>query len=433
MNIFLGLFITLLLINTVVRLLLSIRQISHIAQHRDAVPAEFAAAIPLDAHQKAADYNTAKQRTALVSIVWDTAILLLMTIGGGFALIDAQWAGFGLGAVWTGVAVLLSVMLVMGLLDAPLAIYRTFGIEQRYGFNRMTIGLFIADGIRGVILMILLGAPLAALILWLMSSAGEFWWVYTWFVWTGFSLFMVWAFPRFIAPMFNEFRPLIDKDLKDRIESLLTRCGFSSNGVYVIDGSRRSSHGNAYFSGVGNNKRIVFYDTLLEGMQPEQVEAVLAHELGHFRRNHIRKHLRTMMLTSAVGFAVLGWLSTQAWFYSDMGVQASTHMALLLFMVVSPVFTFLLQPLGSKTSRRHEFEADEYAVEKTNGDDLVSALVCLYKDNASTLTPDSWYSTFYDSHPPAPIRIANIKRHMAQQPKSEVTYGESTNPTLQIM
>lgn len=432
MSIFLGIFLTLLAVNTIVRLGLALRQMSHIAKYRATVPTEFADLIPLDAHQKAADYNTAKQRVGLFAIVYDVAILLLMTLGGGFAFIDQQLAGLGLGAVWTGVAVLVGAILVMSVLDAPFSIYRTFGVEQRFGFNRTKPGLFIADAIRGLLLLLAFGVPLAALMLWLMTSAGEFWWLYAWAVWTGFSLLMVWAFPRFIAPMFNEFRPLIDKDLKDRIDNLLSRCGFSSNGVYVIDGSRRSSHGNAYFSGVGNNKRIVFYDTLIDGLTPAQIEAVLAHELGHFRRQHIRKRLWGGMVTSAIGFALLGWLSKQAWFYTDLGVSSSTHMALLLFMMVTPVFTFLLQPLNSRVSRKHEFEADEYAVEKTNGDDLITALVCLYKDNASTLTPDPMHSAFYDSHPPAPIRIEHIKQAMTST-TNEGDNERTPNATLQVL
>jgi STE24 endopeptidase len=298
----------------------------------------------------------------------------------------------------------------MSLLDLPFSLYSTFVIEERFGFNKTTIKIWITDLLKSASLMMVIGVPLIAVILWLMNQAGQYWWLYAWSVWTAFSLLMMWAFPVFIAPLFNKFSALEDESLKTRIDNLLQRCGFKSKGVFVVDGSKRSAHGNAYFTGFGSNKRIVFYDTLLESLSENEVEAVLAHELGHFKRNHIKKSLALSILMTLGGFALLAWLMNSAWFYSAMGVEtASTHTALLLFMFVLPVFTYFISPLFSAMSRKHEFEADDFAKQQSDYRALVSALVNMYRENASTLTPDPIHSMFYDSHPPASIRISHLE------------------------
>jgi STE24 endopeptidase len=302
----------------------------------------------------------------------------------------------------------MSVLVLLSVLSLPFSVYRTFVIESRFGFNRTTPAVFVADQLKGLALLLLLGTPLVLLVLWLMRSAGSAWWLYAWAAWVGFTLALTWAFPTLIAPLFNKFTPLADAALRERIEALLERCGFHSRGIFVMDGSRRSSHGNAYFTGVGNAKRIVFFDTLIESLEPAEIEAVLAHELGHFRRKHVRKRLALAVVLALAGFALLGWLVQAPWFYAALGVQPSPHMALLLFMLVVPVFTFPLTPLASWLSRRHEFEADAYAVAQADGPSLAHALVKLYRDNATTLTPDPLHSSFYDSHPPAPIRVARL-------------------------
>lgn len=300
----------------------------------------------------------------------------------------------------------------MGVLSLPFSIYRTFVVEERFGFNRITPAIFLTDLMKSILVSFLLGAPLIAMILWIMAVAGDNWWLYAWMSWAAFSLMITWAYPTFIAPIFNKFEPLTDHSLKSRIESLLSRCGFRSNGIFVMDGSRRSSHGNAYFTGLGNQKRIVFFDTLMETLDPAEIEAVLAHELGHFRLRHVRKRLLVGLALTLAGFALLGWSAQQGWFFSALGVDvASDHMAILLFLMVVPVFTFPLTPIGAYLSRRHEFQADEYAANQSDGQALVSALVKLYRDNATTLTPDRIYSGFYDSHPPAPRRIERLQHH----------------------
>ncbi len=393
------------------RLWLSLRQERHIRAHRDAVPAAFAEKIPLADHQKAADYSIAKLRLGRVMLAWEVLWLLIWTLGGGIEAIDHFWRGLGLGPLTTGIGVILSITLLMSLLDLPFSWYSAFVIEQRFGFNKMTLGLWISDLLKGGALMIVIGAPLIAVILWLMNQAGAAWWLYAWGVWAAFMLLMIWAYPAFIAPLFNKFQPLDDEALKQRIEDLLQRAGFKSQGVFVIDGSKRSSHGNAYFSGFGRNKRIVFYDTLLESLSPEEIEAVLAHELGHFKRKHIRKSLALSLLAALGGFALLAWLMQQDWFYTALGVSTpSTHVALVLFMLILPVFSFFIGPLFAMLSRKHEFEADEFASQQSNPRALISALVNLYRENASTLTPDPVHSAFYDSHPPASIRIQHLEQ-----------------------
>lgn len=390
------------------------RQLSHVLRHRDAVPDAFKERIPLDAHQKAADYTVARTRLGMMELVLGTLLLLIWTLGGGLQLLDNFWRELAWSPLVTGVVVIFSVLIISTLLELPVAIYRTFVIEQRFGFNRTTAGVFISDQFKHMLVLLILGIPLATLVLWLMQDADPLWWLYVWAVWMGFSLLMLWAWPAFIAPLFNKFAPLDDLELKQRIEDLLSRCGFQSNGVFVMDGSKRSSHGNAYFSGLGTNKRIVFFDTLLKSLNSEEVEAVLAHELGHFKRRHIQKRIISMAILSLTGLAILAWLINLPEFYSGLGVsEASTYMALILFIMVSPVFSLYLQPLMAYFSRKHEFEADDYAAQQSNAAVLIQALVKLYEENASTLTPDPIYSAFHDSHPPAPVRVAHLSRKLA--------------------
>jgi STE24 endopeptidase len=388
---------------------LSSRHIRHIRARRDHVPEAFAASISLAAHHKAADYSIAKTRLGRIELVFDTALLLIWTLGGGLALLNSGWLQFGWAPLPTGVAVMMSFFLLGSLLDVPFSAWSTFKLETHFGFNHSSPGLFVADLAKQAILLLVIGTPLIALVLWLMQVSGTYWWLYVWAVWISFSLLMMWAYPSFIAPLFNKFAPLDNAELRSRIESLLSRCGFQSEGIFIMDGSRRSGHGNAYFTGLGRHKRIVFFDTLIHALEPDEIEAVLAHELGHFKRKHVQKRLTGMLLMSLGGLALLGWLAEQPAFYQGLGVaEPSTHMALLLFMLAAPVFSLFLQPLLSKLSRKHEFEADEYAAEQTGAHHLVSALVKLYRDNASTLTPDPLYSAFHDSHPPAPVRVAKL-------------------------
>ena len=410
MNNFTTLFIAAIIVNIGIHLWLSRRHIQHILAHRGEVPAAFTDSIPLDAHQKAADYTVAGQRFGIFELFLGTVFLLLWTIGGGFDLLDNFWRGFEWSPITTGVAVLLSAFAIMAILDIPSSLYRTFVLEEKFGFNRTTIKTFVTDMIKQTLLMFAIGAPMIWLVLWLMENAGDLWWLYVWLVWMGFSLLMMWAFPTFIAPLFNKFEPLSDETLRSRIEALLERNGFSSQGIFVVDGSTRSSHGNAYFTGFGANKRIVFYDTLIDDLDGDEIEAVLAHELGHFKRKHIIKQVGFMSVISLTGLAILGWLIKQDWFYNGLGVsQPSIYMALILFLMVSPIFSFFLGPLMAKLSRKFEFEADQYASEHADSNKLISALVKLYKENANTLTPDPLYSAFHDSHPPAPVRIAHLE------------------------
>ena len=404
------LFIAALAGATLLQLWLARRQNRHILTHRNAVPKAFADRIRLEAHQKAADYTRAKLQFGRWDLLFGALLTLVWTLGGGLAWLDALWRPLISDPVWAGVAVILSLTFIGGLLELPFSLWRTFRIEARFGFNRSGPGLFFADKLKGVGLGLVLGVPLLWVVLTLMNGGGSLWWLYVWAVWMGFSLLLTWAWPVFIAPLFNKFSPLEDAALKDRIEGLLSRCGFTSKGVFVMDGSRRSAHGNAYFTGFGGNKRIVFFDTLLESLNPQQVEAVLAHELGHFKLRHIRIRLAVTAAVALLALALLGWLSGQTWFYTALGVSTpSSHTALLLFMLAGPPFALALAPLMSAFSRKHEFEADAYAARQADAEDLVSALVKLYEDNANTLTPDPLYSAFYDSHPPAPIRIAHLR------------------------
>ena len=418
MHSFTILFLALLGLSLLIRAWLAGRQLAHVAAHRAAVPDAFRDRIPLEEHQKAADYTRAGTRLGLVELAYGSVLLLFWTLGGGLDLLDQWWAGYSFTAVTTGIAVLLSAFLIMALLDLPTSLYHTFVLEARFGFNHTDLRTFMVDLLKQGLLLMAIGAPLAWVALTLMASAGTLWWLYLWMVWVGFSLFMMWAYPAFIAPLFNKFTPLADDALRERIQRLLDGCGFKSQGIFVMDGSRRSGHGNAYFTGFGRNKRIVFFDTLLETLEPAEIEAVLAHELGHFKRKHVQKRLLSMIGMSLAGLAVLGWLIQQPWFYQGLGVQqASNHMALMLFLLVSPVFTFVLQPLMSLWSRKHEFEADDFAAERADANDLIKALVKLYRENANTLTPDPLYSAFHDSHPPAPVRVAHLSTRI--QPMSE--------------
>lgn len=396
---------------TVTQLWLAKRQIRHVRARRDTVPRMFAEAISLDAHQKAADYTVTKTQLGILEIVLGALLLLAFTLGGLIDWLGAQWGRvFEVQGLAHGAALCASVAVLLAAVDLPFSIYRTFVVEARFGFNRMTPRLFILDVLKQAILAAAFGIPLLLLVLWLMEKTGTRWWLYVWSVWMAFSLLLLLIFPTFIAPLFNRFSPLQDARLAARIEALLRRCGFRSSGLYVMDGSKRSSHGNAYFTGLGAAKRIVFFDTLLARLAPPEVEAVLAHELGHFKLRHIWKRVALLFAVSFGLLWGLGQLIGKPWFYEGLGVSTpSTASALLLFLLVVPVFTFFLQPFSSLYSRRHEFEADAYAAAHASATDLESALVKLYKDNAATLTPDPLHSAFYDSHPPAAIRIARLK------------------------
>jgi len=395
---------------TATRLWLANRQIVAVARHRACVPEPFAHTIAPADHHKAADYAIARTRLGRIDTVIDAIVLLALTLGGGIEAIDQLWKLAPIGEPWHGALVILSVMLVMGLIGLPLSLWSTFRLEARFGFNRTTLALFFIDRLKGLVLGLLIGGPLLLAALELMRHAGALWWIYVWALWLSVSLGLTWAYPALIAPLFNRFSPLADETLRTRIETLLTRCGFASRGVFVIDGSRRSAHGNAYFTGVGRNKRIVFFDTLITTLEPGEIEAVLAHELGHFKLHHIRRRLIVSAVVGLAGLALLGWLAARAWFYAQLGLSgASDYGALLLFMFVAPAFTFFVTPLAASWSRRDEFAADEFAAQHTPARALMAALVKLYRDNATTLTPDAVHSRFYDSHPPALARIARLR------------------------
>jgi len=404
------LFLAALLAATATRLWLAQRQIRHVRAHRDAVPPSFAETIPLNAHQKAADYTVAKTRFGIISTLIDAALLLGLTLGGGLQWLADLWAAvLAPGSLWHGTALLLSLFFVQGVVSLPLALYRTFVIESRFGFNRMTLALFFADLTKQIAVALVLGVPLLLAVLWLMERMGEHWWLYVWIVVTAFSIGLQLIIPPFILPLFNKFTPITEGELARRIAALVERCGFKSSGLYKMDGSKRSSHGNAFFTGFGATKRIVLFDTLVERLQPSEVEAVLAHELGHYRLHHIVKMLVLSTALTFAGLWILGQLLDQFWFYSGLGVTTeATATALALFMLVGSEFTFFLHPLLTLYSRKNEFEADAYAKGHAASTDLIQALVKLYRDNAATLTPDPLHSAFYDSHPPAAIRIARL-------------------------
>jgi STE24 endopeptidase len=393
------------------RLWLARRQAAHVAAHRGAVPPAFADRIGLPAHQKAADYTVARMRVGIAETLVDAALLIALTFGGGLAALVAWSGSFDLGPLWQDLALIVAVAVVSGLIGLPFSYLQTFGIEAKFGFNRTTRALWLADIAKGVVVGAALGLPLAALVLWLMRAAGPLWWLWAWAAWIGFQFLVLALYPTVIAPLFNKFSPLPAGAARETIEALLARCGFENRGLYVMDGSRRSSHGNAFFTGFGRAKRIVLFDTLLLRLAPAEVEAVLAHELGHFKLKHVMKRMAWTAVVSLAFLALLAWLAAAPWFYAGLGVPAAPErpgVALILFFLALPVFTFVLGPLASLYSRRHEFEADAFAVRHASAASLVHALVTLYEDNAATLTPDPLHSAFYDSHPPAAVRIARL-------------------------
>ncbi len=409
------LFVSFLLLTLAVRFWLASRHIRHVLLHRSAVPAEFAEKIALQAHQKAADYTIARTKFGMLSMLLQAAVLVGFTLLGGLQWLSIEVYKLAGPGMAYQIGLLVAYAAISGLIDLPLDYYRQFRLEAGFGFKKMTQGLFFMDLVKGVGVGALIGLPLVWVVLTLMEQSGALWWLYAWLVWSGFQVLIMLLYPTVIAPLFNKFTPLADASLKARIEGLMTRVGFASKGLFVMDGSKRSAHGNAYFSGFGGAKRIVFFDTLIERLAPQEIEAVLAHELGHFKLKHIVKRISVMFALSLGFLALLGWLKTQPWFYMGLGVNplalpgaSNDAMALLLFMLVLPVFTFLLGPLTSLSSRKHEFEADAFAAQHTDARDLVSALVKMYEDNASTLTPDPLHSAFYDSHPPASIRIRHL-------------------------
>ncbi|WP_411878111.1 M48 family metallopeptidase [Polaromonas sp. YR568] len=423
--VFTAVFSAALVLGLLARFYLATRQIRHVARHRGAVPPAFAGTISLEAHQKAADYTVTKARFGMLEMAFGAAVLLGWTLLGGIDALNQALAGSGL-AAWGGLAPQLALLaafgIISGALDLPFTLYSTFRIEERFGFNKMTFKLWLADLVKSTLVGLVIGLPIVALILWLMGSAGSLWWLWAWGAWMGFNLLVLVLYPTVIAPMFNKFKPLEDEALKARVTALMQRCGFAAKGLFVMDGSKRSAHANAYFTGFGAAKRVVFYDTLLKQLSPGEVDAVLAHELGHFKHKHIIKRIVSMFAMSLAGFALLGWLSSQVWFYTGLGVRpnlngANDALALLLFLLVVPLFSFFISPLFAQFSRKHEFEADAYAVAQTDGRDLQSALLKLYQDNASTLTPDPVFVKFYYSHPPASERLGR----MTPSPESAAT------------
>ncbi len=417
-------FAALLVCSLLLKFWLATRQSRHVAAHRDEVPPVFSQTITLASHQKAADYTLAKGRFGLLTAAFTAVVLLGWTLLGGLdalnlAVRDAVQPRFGDMAYQ--LALLGAFSLIGGALDMPFELYRTFRIEQRFGFNRMTWKMYLSDMLKGAAVAVLIGLPIAALILWIMGHTGGLWWLWAWGAWVGFNLLALVLYPTVIAPLFNKFEPLADESLKARVQALMNRCGFAAKGLFVMDGSKRSAHANAYFTGFGAAKRVVFFDTLLNKLSPGEVEAVLAHELGHFKHRHVIKRIVSMFALSLAGLALLGWLSGQVWFYNGLGVQPSMNapndaLSLLLFLLAVPVFSFFVSPLFAQLSRRHAFEADAYACAQADGRDLAAALLKLHEDNAATLTPDPLYVRFYYSHPPASERLAALQRRTATQP-----------------
>ena len=409
-------FSAVLVLGLLVKLYLSSRQIRHVARHKGAVPPAFAATISLASHQKAADYTITKARFGLLELAFGTAVLLGWTLLGGLDALNQALAGTPLaewGPLTQQLALVAGFGLISGALDLPFTLFSTFKIEERFGFNKMSFRLWLGDLLKSTVVGVVIGLPIVALILWLMGSAGRLWWLWAWTAWMAFNLLILVLYPTVIAPMFNKFKPLEDESLKARVTALMQRCGFAAKGLFVMDGSKRSAHANAYFTGFGAAKRVVFYDTLLKQLSPAEVDAVLAHELGHFKHKHIIQRIVTLFGMSLAGFALLGWLSSQVWFYTGLGVRPNLAapndaLALLLFMLAVPLFSFFISPLFAQLSRKHEFQADAYAARQTDGRDLSSALLKLYQDNASTLTPDPLFVKFYYSHPPASERLARM-------------------------
>jgi STE24 endopeptidase len=410
------LFSAALVLGLLLKLYLSSRQIRHVARHRDTVPPAFAATISLASHQKAADYTLTKARFGLLELAFGSAVLLGWTLLGGLDSLNQALANSALaqwGPLATQMALVAGFGLISGALDLPFTLYSTFRIEERFGFNKMSLQLWLADLFKSTLIGMVIGLPIVALILWLMDSAGPLWWLWAWAAWMGFNLLVLVLYPTVIAPIFNKFKPLEDDSLKARVTALMQRCGFAAKGLYVMDGSKRSAHANAYFTGFGAAKRVVFYDTLLKQLSPAEVDAVLAHELGHFKHKHIIQRIVMLFAMSLAGFALIGYLSQQIWFYTGLGVRPNLGapndaLALLLFMLAIPLFSFFISPLMAQLSRQHEFQADAYAAMQTDGRDLASALLKLYQDNASTLTPDPVFVKFYYSHPPASERLARM-------------------------
>ncbi len=406
-------FVVFLLLMIGLKYWLAWRQVRYVAQHAGAVPGQFADRVGIDAHRKAAAYTIAKTRLALLETAVGAIVLIALTLLGGLQWIADTLHEWIDGDYAFQLAVVTTVVLLLAVVDLPFSWFRQFRIEQRFGFNRMTLRLWLIDLVKSSVIAAVLGLPLLAAVVGLMRSAGPLWWLYVWLLWVTFNALVLVIYPTLIAPLFNRFEPLKDSGLADRIAALLQRTGFASKGVFVMDGSRRSAHGNAYFTGLGRAKRIVFFDTLVDRLQPQEIEAVLAHELGHFKLKHIAKRMAVSFVASLVFLVLLGFLAEQSWFYIGLGVTPSLSggnegIALVLFMLVLPVFTFLFAPVASHLSRRHEFEADAFAARHASAQDLVSALVKLYEDNASTLTPDPIHSAFYDSHPPASLRVQRL-------------------------
>jgi STE24 endopeptidase len=409
-------FVAALVATLAIRLWLAARQIAHVRAHRDAAPAAFATRIGDAAHRKAADYTIARQRLVVLECVVDAAVLVVLTLGGGIAWIVAATDVVSLGPILRDVLLLCTVALAGGAASLPFSWWRTFRIEERFGFNRTTLSTWLADLAKGVAVGAVLGLPLAFIVLWLMRNAGAYWWLLVWLAWMAFQMLVLVLYPTVIAPLFNRFSPLPPGDARERIERLLARCGFRASGLFVMDGSKRSGHGNAYFTGFGRAKRVVFFDTLLARLAPDEIEAVLAHELGHFRLRHVVKRVVWSAMLSLALLGLLAWLARAPWFYAGLGIPAAEvasaiarpGVALALFMLAVPVFTFVLAPLSAAYSRRHEFEADAFAAQHASAGALVTALIKLYEDNAATLTPDPLHSAFYDSHPPAAVRVARL-------------------------
>jgi len=413
MNTFTIIFLIAVVISYSIQSWLSSRQKSFVLKHRNAVPEAFKDSVTLEAHQKAADYTVAKGNLGEIDSIVGVMFLMILTLGGGISLVFKLWSISGLSPMMMELAAVGSIILVMTLFEIPSSFYQTFVIEEKFGFNKSTVAQFFKDQAISLSLVLAIGLPILALILWVMESVGEFWWLYAWAILMSFSLLMSWLFPTVIAPLFNKFTPMEEGSLKDRIQGLLSRCGFSSNGIFIMDGSKRSGHGNAYFTGMGNNKRIVFFDTLIESLDDEELEAVLAHELGHFKRKHVIKMLVASSIMTLISFAVLGLLITQNWFFDGLGIDTHTNAAaLLVFTLVSPVFTIFMQPISAYFQRKFEFEADDFASQNAKATKMISGLVKLYEENASTLTPDPLYSAFHYSHPPAAIRIAHLEEKM---------------------
>ncbi|CAM5344815.1 M48 family metallopeptidase [Eoetvoesiella caeni] len=410
------LFIAFLLVDIGLRTWMSMRQIRYVRRHRNEVPTEFLGRIGLASHQRAADYTHAKVQLALLESFTEAAVLVALTLLGGLQFLDTQMARLIDHELLRQLALIGSVLLIISVIGLPFTLWRKFKLEERFGFNRVTPALFCADTIKGALLLIILGGPLAALVLWVMGSAGPAWVWWAWLIWVVFNVFILWLFPTAIAPLFNKFKPLDNPEIAQRIQTLAQRCGFSLSGLFVMDGSKRSAHGNAYFTGFGKARRIVFFDTLLARLNTDEIEAVLAHELGHFKHRHIIKRMVISLVLALVFLLALGWLSQQIWFYTELGVipqlgRPNDGLALILFFLVMPVFTFWATPLAAWFSRRDEFQADDYAAKQCSPAALVNALVKLYDDNAATLTPDPLHSAYYDSHPPAVLRIQNLKKH----------------------